>query len=521
MQKKTEANILKTNASWFLYIGISICVLGNYYYCTISANSFWLDQYKLIEYSKEILEGNFRLVGMRTSRLNWNFPMIHYLLTPLLAFTSNVWTLYVSAAVTYVIGIWSLSWFLFKNRPFSEFLIFALLSLTHVWSLFYSSFAWPPNYIPLFVALFLICFFHYLKHTENVWLFHGASVFLNIAFQLHTMSVVLILGFILALLMLGKLPRYRHWFLQVGIQIVLTSPWIIYHLFVINWGKEPGYHSSLFKDFLSPLQAFMDYLSGTGLTREYSPYLNYGTNTFPHETFWFTWLSVGRWIFLSLLIWALWKAHKLLNVHGITWKKLRYHLLPHYHEETDINRAYPVAIYCLFLPTLLYLVSGIFMVPHYFQFLTPLVFLLLATLPRQIKHTTKRKIAWSGILAIVLIQGSFSYWRAAEEYRSPYLDDVGYTQVLARVVAEQCQDYPQIRFISGRGFKNARGMFSYRFDPELAEFNRSGTLDCQSLLVFQNKLLEQSPIVNWYLQLLKPLLKLEAHNNQIWIMGNQ
>ena len=160
MQKKTEANILKTNASWFLYIGISICVLGTYYYCTILANSFWLDQYKLIEYSKEILEGNFRLVGMRTSRLNWNFPMIHYLLTPLLAFTSNVWTLYVSAAVTHVLGIWSLSWFLFKNRPFSELLIFALLSLTHVWSLFYSSFAWPPNYIPLFVALFLICFFH-------------------------------------------------------------------------------------------------------------------------------------------------------------------------------------------------------------------------------------------------------------------------------------------------------------------------------------------------------------------------
>jgi hypothetical protein len=210
-----------------------------------------------------------------------------------------------------------------------------------------------------------------------------------------------------------------------------------------------------------------------------------------------------------------------LNVHGITWKKLRYHLLPHYHEETDINRAYPVAIYCLFLPTLLYLVSGIFMVPHYFQFLTPLVFLLLATLPSQIKHTTKRKIAWSGILAIVLIQGSFSYWRAAEEYRSPYLDDVGYTQVLARVVAEQCQDYPQIRFVSERGIKNAGEMFQYRFDPELAEFNREGTLHCKTLLVFQNKLFAQSPVVNWYLQLLTPVLKLETHNNQIWIMGNQ
>ena len=511
----------KSKNSYFLYIGISICLFSGYYYCTIAANSFFIDQYKLIEQTKEIIEGDFRLVGMRTSRLQWNFPMINYLLSPLIVFTSNLWVLYASAAVAYVIGIWSLSWILLKNRPFSELLIFASLSLTHVWSLFYSSFVWAPNYIPFFVAMFFICFFDYLKHSEKVWLFHGASFFLNIAFQLHTMSVVLIIGFVLALIMLGKLPRYRHWFLQVGIQIVLTSPWIIFHIFFINWGKEPVYHSSLFKDFLSPLKTIKNYLSGTGLTREYSPHLYYGTNTFPHETFWFTWLSVGSWIFLSLLIWALWEAHKLLNFQGITWKRLHYHLLPYYHEETDINRAYTVAIYCLLLPTLLYFVSGIIMVPHYFQFLTPLVFLILASLPGQIKHTTKRKIAWSGILAIVLIQGGFSYWRATEEYRSPYLDDVGYTQVLARVVASQCQDYPQIRFISVRRFKNAGRMFSYRFDPELAKLNRSGTLNCQSLLVFQNKLLEQSPIVNWYLQLLKPLLKIEVHNNQIWIMGYQ
>ena len=148
----------KSKTSYFLYIGISICLFGGYYYCTIAANSFFVDQYKLIEQTKEILEGNFRLVGMRTSRLQWNFPMINYLLTPLIVITSNLWALYASTAVAYVIGIWSLSWILLKYRPFSEFLIFASLSLTHVWSLFYSSFAWPPNYIPFFVSLFFICF---------------------------------------------------------------------------------------------------------------------------------------------------------------------------------------------------------------------------------------------------------------------------------------------------------------------------------------------------------------------------
>jgi len=499
----------KRRASFFIYIGISICLFGGYYYCTIAANSFSGDQYTMIEQTKEILDGNYRLVGMRTSRLQWNF------------LTSNAWFLYVSTSVTYVLGIWSLSWILLKYRPFSEFLIFASLSLTHVWSLFYSSFAWPPNYIPFFLSLFFICFFHYLRNSENVWFFHGASLFLNIAFQLHTMSVVLIFGFILALIMLGKLPRYRHWFLQVGLQIFLISPWIIYHLFVIDWGKEPEYHSSLFKHFFSPAQAFMNYLSGTGLTREFSQYLTYGTNTFPHEKFWFTWLSIGGWILLLLLIWVLWNGHKLLNLNGINWIKIRYHLLPYYHEETDINRAYPVAVCCLFLPVLLYQFSGIYMEPHYFQFLTPLMFLLVATLPGQTKHPTKRKIAWSCILVIVIIQGSFSYWRAAEEHRSPYLDDIGYTQVLAKVVAEQCKDNPQIRFVSNYGFRDAGKFFRFRFDPELAEFDRTGTLHCKLLLTFQNKLLEKSPIVNWHLRLLKPVLKLEVHNNQIWIMGDQ
>ena len=79
----------------------------------------------MIEQTKEILDGNYRLVSMRTSRLQWKFPIINYLLTPLIAITSNAWFLYVSTSVTYVLGIWSLSWILLKYRPFSEFLIFS------------------------------------------------------------------------------------------------------------------------------------------------------------------------------------------------------------------------------------------------------------------------------------------------------------------------------------------------------------------------------------------------------------
>ena len=81
MKKNLKDNISKTNVLCFMLLGLIAVILCLYYSSTIEANSFWLDQYKLIEYSKEILDGNFRMVGMRTSRLNWNFPMIHYLIT--------------------------------------------------------------------------------------------------------------------------------------------------------------------------------------------------------------------------------------------------------------------------------------------------------------------------------------------------------------------------------------------------------------------------------------------------------
>mgnify|MGYP001467552276 CR=1 FL=1 len=134
---------------------------------------------------------------------------------------------------------------------------------------------------------------------------------------------------------------------------------------------------------------------------------------------------------------------------------------------------------------------------------------------------TLRKIAYYGIILYIINQGSFSYWRSWEEYNSPYLDDIGYTKVLAHKIAEECIDKPQIRFVSRHEIKNADEIFHYRFDPQFEELNKTGTLFCQSILVFQNKLLLQSPILSWYLQQQEPLKKMEIYNNQIWITGKQ
>ena len=161
------------------------------------------------------------------------------------------------------------------------------------------------------------------------------------------------------------------------------------------------------------------------------------------------------------------------------------------------------------------------MFPHYFQFLTPLLFLLAAVLPGQLNSKKLKTLAYCLVTLFVINQACFSYWRSWEEYKAPYLDDIGYTEVLARSVAENCLDTPKIRFASRRGLKNTGDMFRYRFDPQLAGLNKTGTLFCHSILVFQNKLLLQSPIVSWYLQQIETLKKMEKYGNQIWIMGKQ
>jgi len=43
-------------------------------------------------------------------------------------------------------------------------------------------------------------------------------------------------------------------------------------------------------------------------------------------------------------------------------------------------------------------------------------------------------------------------------------------------------------------------------------------LACQTASILQNKLSLQCPTVSWYLQQLTPVKKLEAYNNQKWII---
>ena len=130
-------------------------------------------------------------------------------------------------------------------------------------------------------------------------------------------------------------------------------------------------------------------------------------------------------------------------------------------------------------------------------------------------------ISYFLLILFVINQGSFSYWRSWEEYKSPYLDDIGYIKILANKIAGHCSDKPQIRFASKHGLKNTDEMFHYLFEPQFKGLNKTGTILCHSILVFQNKLFLQSRILSWYLKQLEPIKKMEEYNSQIWIMGRK
>ena len=47
------------------------------------------------------------------------------------------------------------------------------------------------------------------------------------------------------------------------------------------------------------------------------------------------------------------------------------------------------------------------------------------------------------------------------------------------------------------------------------------TLACKAVFISRNKIRPQFPTVSWYLQQLTPVKKLEAYNNQKWIIEEQ
>ena len=452
-----------------------------YFTLSIPSNSMWMDQIWAINIAKDILDGNLPLVGYVSSNGMHTFPAFYYLVAPLVYISEKPLFLYWSVAFFYIVGILLLANHIFKKYGYFESIIFLLFSMTHVWSLFYSSFFWNPNYIPFFMCMLIIFISKLLNERKSLIYFHLSGIVLNIVVQMMPQAIILIPSFIFILYLFKKLPSILTQIIHILIQIILVYPWLHYYIFEFNWDQFYS-KKKLFKSLYTPAMEYFNFLGGWGLTNEYRAYISYGTNTFPYTTIFNNLLVVSALILLTMLIYSTYFSFKkiqFISIFNIQVKTIN---------KLDMPKVKLLIALSIFNAScILFLLTGMHVHAHHYQFLTPLLalnFALLVGLER--KH---KKLLISLLLVSIFIQGSFSYWRAFSEYKKPYVTDIGYSDKFAQFLTNNC---------------NAESS-AYILDPRGLQFfkSSSGSADknaCGKLVLVMRDHYAQSEIIRWFIE---------------------
>ena len=417
--------------TFLLFLSFLIIATSYYYYWTVPANSIWHDQRAAIEVFQKIIDGQFPLVGYNHSIGIPSFAAFYYIVSPVYYFLNEPIQLYYFTAFINVISILILATFLYLRLNLFSAIFFGVYSSTNVWGLYYGSFLWNPNFIPFFMTIFYISLLNYLKNGK-VFYFHIAGLLINIVVQMSPQAIILVPSFVLGLFLVRKLPTFLNQFFHVLIQLILVFPWI-YHTKVSNPTSSEPTHATLFKNLLTPLLEYTNYLGGWGLTREWGKYLDYGTISSEENIFWNPLLIVTTIILIFIIIWT-----------SVFIIKIRF-------EKKQLNLWQEMMIFLAIInvSTFYFVILGMWMAPHHYQFLSPTIPLFLALgLNFQKKYL---KILTFLLVFIIISKGSYSYWRAYSESTRPYITDIGYKEIFADYVKNQCPNSAKIRYVNPNG----------------------------------------------------------------------
>ncbi len=465
----------------FSILLLFLLLISIYYALTIPSNYIWHDQTLAVNLAKDVLNGNYPLVGYLHSNRMHSFPAFYYLIAPLVYISDDPMFLYWSVAVMNTLGVVIVTKYIYSKYGFQEYVLYLLFSATHVSTLFFSSFFWNPNYTPFFMSLFIVSVFKYLNDKSSVIYFHIAGVVINIMVQMMPQSIVLIPSYIFILFLFRKLPSLLNQVVHVAIQLALVYPWIHYHLFVFEWdGFESG--QKLYKGFSSSIIEYLNYLGGWVLNSEYTTYLLYGTNTYPYAKLIDIILTGSSILLLSLLVYSTWVSFR-----GIKFSNfININIIDNdVNELTTHNSLIVLAV--INFSCILFFITGMQMVSYHYQFLAPVISLNMCLLISYEKRF--KKILITLLILIILSQGSFSYWRAYSEYTKPYVTDIGYSDKFAQFLNNNCNAESSAYILDPRGlqfFKSSTGS---------AEKNACGKV----VLVMRDHY-AQSEIIRWVLE---------------------
>ena len=450
-----------------------------YFTLSIPSNSISWDQEEAIRIAKDILQGNFPLHGYKHSNGMYSFPAFYYFVSPLVYISDEPMFLYGSVAFLYIIGVLLLANYIYKKFGCFECVIFLLFSGTHVWSLFFASYFWNPNYIPFFMCLFILSLAKQINEGSSVKYFHVSGIILNIIVQMMPQTIILIPSFVFILFLFKRLPSFFNQIIHVFIQLILVYPWVHYYLFILEWENHKT-TGKLFKNF-SAIFEYMNFLGGWELTSEYIDYAFYGTNTYPFTEFFDALLTFSSILMMIMIIFSTYLTFSKISyinlfslqikaVNGIDLEKQKLFMAL-----TILNFS------CVF-----FFLTGMHMTPHHYQFLTPLLAFNLTLLASFKQH---KKIITPLLLLCILMQGSFSYWRAFSDYRKPYITDIGYSDQFSRYFTDNCKV----------------DSAAYILDPMGLHFFQSSKSDhdktsCGKLILVLRDHYSQSEIIRWLLE---------------------
>ena len=457
-----------------------LIVISIYYALTIPSNSIWHDQTLAVNLAKDVLNGNYPLVGYQHSNRMHSFPAFYYLIAPLVYISDNPIFLYWSVAFMNILGVMIVTKYIYSKYGFQEYVLYLLFTATHVSTLFFSSFFWNPNYTPFFMSIFIISLFKYINDKTSIIFFHIAGIVINIMVQMMPQTIVLIPAFIFILFLFKKMPSLINQVVHVVIQLALVYSWIHYHLFVFEWG---GFESGqkLYKGFSISIIEYLNYLGGWVLNSEYTTYLAYGTNTYPYAKLIDILLTGSSILLLSLLVYSTWVAFRGIKISNY----ININII-----DNDVNELTThnilIILAVINFSCILFFITGMQMVSYHYQFLAPVISLNMCLL---ISYEKKyKKILITLLILLILLQGSFSYWRAYSEYTKPYVTDIGYSGKLTQFLTNNCNAESSAYIL------DPRGLFFFKSSNGSADKNACGKV----VLVMRDHY-EQSEIIRWLL----------------------
>src|SRR5258708_4834823 len=221
-------NLLTLFSTWELYPILLLAAGLHFYHPDIAI--FKYDEPNMYRFSREAVTHGFLPITSNPSTIgNMNPPLMAYLGMIPAAFSSNpIWA---QVLVSFCNFLAVLLTYFFVRRYYGRLAgsIAALLYTTAVFPLIYSRFFWNPNFLPLFVLLFLMAIFRGVVERRKGW-FAPALLLVGIAYQLHATGLFLLIPLALAVLFAWRTVRVRDLLWAGGGLLLMFAPFIYWEV---------------------------------------------------------------------------------------------------------------------------------------------------------------------------------------------------------------------------------------------------------------------------------------------------